>query len=1696
MVGDYNRINFQNDGPPPINADNLNKIDAKIEELDLALQEVRNASIADGGALAAIMEHASNTDNPHNLTLQSLGVDVYVGDSMEALQQWVVEYIATGGGTIRLMTDVVIDDDEEIASAGSVVQRGSDNTAQIHTNTSDPLSIANVEYVTSAVSNMAADIIAMGGGGGSSSGSGVAGITLYESLGEHLTLPDVLRIPLEWEDEPTETSRKEITVEVKEQPQLWYLPDSDTTLVPKIITLPMYTSGRSGHSVLLPPWTEGTFTRMSADDVGIGPVLERARYRGHQESSDHYSGTPEQGSGDTVMTIADIAAHPNGDRVVIIRNRSFDNTFVSIDRITIHERDITDIDYIIGDPIGTSTNPSVYVDEYEDHGSFQYEKALWSPDGQYLAVLGSYVSGAGAGPNTVQIFRYDESGEYILTRCSIPALASFHSANEYGAYWGTDVDGETTGFYVTFDSSDYYRLSMIDSETFSFAGLDFGPTPDSTSIADGTLSVTVDGTEYTIDGVENGQTFWFGESLIVTNQDNRFGFDTFRVIGDRLRRTTETHPLNIQGSSQHIRSAFSNLTFCSIDPVRNEVFAVDRLDQESVIIGFMERVERFEDPFLEDSEQKQVWQLTAKTPESSDIYFINEIIDTRVATHDLASKTYVDTGVTQAQEYADTIIEPLASKQYVDDGIADAKQYTDAEVASARDYTDNAITGLASQTYVDSAVDSKADVSYVDAEILGAKDYTDTAVTGLATEEYVNVEKADVVHTHNISDVTGLQDALDSIEPPPADSAGTPNTLMLRDSDGMVEIELPEQELAGSWQDYYDADADTVAGYPNAVLNNAMTIQIAREVGIQYLLNAKYATEEWVNNNFTTSSDVDQSINIALGPYSDTSQMNAAIANAVVGLASESYVDNAVMNLASENFVNSSIAGAVDGLASESYVDAAVANVSVDLTGYATESYVHDQIASIDIPDPVDLTGYATEEYVDSSVAGVEIDFTGYATEEYVDAHVEDLAAAMAEIDYAAVVYKVLDFDGVHIQMNGNDGIIQGGAQVAVGSDAYDVPRMGLPRFMFDGESSIEIPHDDSYHSTQYTLAAWINTTNSKRQSIICKGYREYDFAIEEWAAGTCEMKVWWGDGTSYAETTYRHPQNLNDGNWHHIMVSIDRTTSTVEYYVDNIHVSTEVASSILDGDITTTTPLRIGGRSATSTTHGFDGDIADPRVYTRILSQYEREVLYRYEYRVTYDDIQTVRDTVTGIQQHMVSGGISDGITSIIEEVPMEYSGLRVGQTMAISTSDKPVLATHSNDDRFVVGDRTGTQLLIPPFSTAILSVTNGKAPLRADHILPDYSEWVGSDQGNTAWHRDAAWHPSNDYAVICGYNNQKVGLYDWDGTSLTNRSITISAFNSSEVKAVAWSPDGTKLAAGDSDTGAGVKVFDWDNDTSTFTLRTDITDPGTTCAHKSVVWSSDGRYLAARVSDVTGGLAIWDWSSGSPVRLTAGIDYPKPASSASNSYSIAFSPDNRRLVINTWWSPVIEILDLYENTMHTIASSYLDINGNRIGDLQRHSKWSPDGRYIATTQRDAPHIYIFDTWRNYRAVPFDYAAETDVDFTTDWGDTKRELLWYGVDNLLVTHGESALESATGRYFETFHIENGRPIRTTYDQPTPTGSYRTVIWGIDINNRGEMIASTDGSSLRAIVIPLRNVQRPVTGNSWVVNTAAAVEVE
>ena len=72
--------------------------------------------------------------------------------------------------------------------------------------------------------------------------------------------------------------------------------------------------------------------------------------------------------------------------------------------------------------------------------------------------------------------------------------------------------------------------------------------------------------------------------------------------------------------------------------------------------------------------------------------------------------------------------------------------------------------------------------------------------------------------------------------------------------------------------------------------------------------------------------------------------------------------------------------------ATKEYVDNAVKNVEVDLTGYATETYVNQQIANAQLGGgEVDLSDYYTKAQTDAAINAAKPDLTTYATQKWVE---------------------------------------------------------------------------------------------------------------------------------------------------------------------------------------------------------------------------------------------------------------------------------------------------------------------------------------------------------------------------------------------------------------------------------------------------------------------------------------------------------------------------------------------------------------------------------------------------------------------------------------------------------------------------------------------------------------------------------------
>ena len=82
--------------------------------------------------------------------------------------------------------------------------------------------------------------------------------------------------------------------------------------------------------------------------------------------------------------------------------------------------------------------------------------------------------------------------------------------------------------------------------------------------------------------------------------------------------------------------------------------------------------------------------------------------------------------------------------------------------------------------------------------------------------------------------------------------------------------------------------------------------------------------------------------------------------------------------------------------------------------------------------------------------------------------------------------------------------------------------------------------------------------------------------------------------------------ESSNDGNWHHVVGTYDRSLTTAKIYIDGILKNTN--SSILYGPASNNQPLLIGSRTGLA---GFGGSISLIRIYNRALSP--EEILQNY---------------------------------------------------------------------------------------------------------------------------------------------------------------------------------------------------------------------------------------------------------------------------------------------------------------------------------------------------------------------------------------------------------------------------------------------------------------------------------------------------
>lgn len=135
------------------------------------------------------------------------------------------------------------------------------------------------------------------------------------------------------------------------------------------------------------------------------------------------------------------------------------------------------------------------------------------------------------------------------------------------------------------------------------------------------------------------------------------------------------------------------------------------------------------------------------------------------------------------------------------------------------------------------------------------------------------------------------------------------------------------------------------------------------------------------------------------------------------------------------------------------------------------------------------------------------------------------------------------------------------------------------------------------------TLEAWLKYTTSTNTVCIEKSSNNTHYQFQIFASNQGS-----GIGGDIVFMLQPNTSNwvtaglaLNDNQWHHVVGTYDRTTTTARIYVDGVLRNTN--NAITTGPTTNTQPLLIGSRSGAS---GFGGTIPVVKIYNRVLSATE----------------------------------------------------------------------------------------------------------------------------------------------------------------------------------------------------------------------------------------------------------------------------------------------------------------------------------------------------------------------------------------------------------------------------------------------------------------------------------------------------------
>ena len=167
--------------------------------------------------------------------------------------------------------------------------------------------------------------------------------------------------------------------------------------------------------------------------------------------------------------------------------------------------------------------------------------------------------------------------------------------------------------------------------------------------------------------------------------------------------------------------------------------------------------------------------------------------------------------------------------------------------------------------------------------------------------------------------------------------------------------------------------------------------------------------------------------------------------------------------------------------------------------------------------------------------------------------------------------------------------------------------------FSFTGSGYIEVPSSAALNvgSEDFSIELWLKTPKPTEIKVLVEkrvgpSPATLGYSLFLWTSGAPGVQL----ANSKGWTNYVGDTSIADDQWHHLVVSVDRDKA-LNFYVDG-KITKTVDPSARSGSLSSTSPLRLGARTTTSSSLGeYAGALDEMSLYRRALTQAEVTALY-----------------------------------------------------------------------------------------------------------------------------------------------------------------------------------------------------------------------------------------------------------------------------------------------------------------------------------------------------------------------------------------------------------------------------------------------------------------------------------------------------